>query len=311
METLSLAVDLGGTKVEAALVADDGTIVAQSRHRAPTGPSAGADIVDAAVREVVEAALAAAASGASIAAVGIGSAGPIDRHAGTVSPLNLPLDGFPLVDSVRAALRDDVPVRLALDGTCIALAEARFGAAKDTADSVSMVVSTGVGGGIILDGRSVQGGSGNAGHVGQLRLSSRAPRGGARDGTLEEIASGPASVAWARDQGWAGTSGEDLARDAAAGHPVARAAIERSAEAVGQAVAGMLALLDIPRFVIGGGFSFVAPDYVALVEAAAHAAAVLPRGHEVRVLRAGLGGDAPLIGAACLAQDARAAGPRD
>ncbi|QKJ20389.1 ROK family protein [Microbacterium hominis] len=302
METLTLAVDLGGTKVEAALVTEDGAIVPGSRHRAPTGPAAGAAEVDAAVREVVVRAKTSADR--PIAAAGIGSAGPIDRDAGTVSPLNLPLDRFPLVASVRAAIVDDVPAHLALDGTCIALAEARFGAARGIADSMSMVVSTGVGGGIILGGRPVPGATGNAGHIGQLRLSPNAPRHGAREGTVEELASGPASVAWAREHGWIGDSGEDLAHDAAAGDPTARAAIERSAEAVGQAVAGVSALLDIRLFVIGGGFSFAAPDYVELVEAAARAAAVLPGGRHVRAVRAGLGNEAPLVGAACLAQAA-------
>ena len=225
----------------------------------------------------------------------------MDRHAGTISPLNLPVEDFPLAWVVADVVGDDVPVVLALDGTCIALAEARYGAARDVDSSVSMVVSTGVGGGIVLGGAVVPGDSGNAGHVGQLRLAATRPVDDPREDTVEEIASGPGSVRWARAQGWRGDTGEELSRAAAAGDEIARAAIVRSATAVGQGIASMGALLDVRRYVIGGGFSFVSSDYVELVQQAARAAAVLPASHATEVVRAELGGDAPLVGAACLA----------
>ncbi|MDZ8171668.1 ROK family protein [Microbacterium xanthum] len=300
----TLAVDLGGTKVEAALVRG-GTVLAGTRHRTPTGRAADAAALTAAVEDVVRRTLASRPAAARIDGAGIGSAGPVDRHAGTISPLNLPVADFPLAavvsETLREVVREDVPVTLALDGTCIALAEARHGAARDVASSVSMVVSTGVGGGIVLNGDVVPGDSGNAGHVGQLRLSATAPVDSAREDTVEEIASGPASVRWAQAQGWTGETGEDLSRDAAAGDGLARAAIVRSATAVGQGIASMGALLDVRRYVIGGGFSFVSDDYVQLVQDAARAAAVLPASHVTEVVRAELGGDAPLVGAACLA----------
>ena len=118
-----------------------------------------------------------------------------------------------------------MPVRLALDGTCIALAEHWRGAAAGSRNALAMVVSTGVGGGLIVDGAPVRGFSGNAGHIGQLRLRARAEGAAVTDGTLESIASGPHTVAWARAQGWSGETGEQLAHAYAAADPVAVAAV--------------------------------------------------------------------------------------
>jgi glucokinase len=294
-----LAVDLGGTKVEAALVAADGTIVAGTRHRAPTGAEATAESLAGAVTHVVRAAAGSLPEGDRIRSMGIGSAGPVDVPAGTVSPLNLRAAAFPLVDVATRALAVDVPVRLGLDGLCIALAEARYGAARDARSSLSFVVSTGVGGGIVWNGLPLEGERGNAGHIGQLRVTDDTTD-GPRSGTLEELAAGPGSVRWARARGWSGSTGEELARDAASGDTTARAAIVRSATAVGHALAGVSALLDIDRFVIGGGFSHAAADYVDLVQSTARGLAILPATRVIDVRRAALGADAPLVGAACL-----------
>jgi len=289
-----LAVDFGGTKVEAALVRD-GSLVPGSRHRRPTGPVATADELDAAVAKVVRAAL----GGTAVAAVGIGSAGPVDVERGLVSPLNVPAwRGHPLRDRV-AALVPGVRVDLAIDGLAITLAEARSGAGRGSANVLGMVVSTGVGGGLVLDGRGVTGASGNAGHIGHIQVAGfddACPCG--RAGCLEAIASGPSTVRWARLQGFAGATGEELARAAASGDVVARAAIERSARAVGLAIASASALADLDVVAIGGGFSRSAPDYLDLVRAAADEG--FPFVRATRILPAALGDEAPLLGAAAL-----------
>lgn len=294
-----LAVDLGGTKVEAALIAADGTVVDGSRHRAPTGSGASADSLTDAVSRVVRRAAGSLPGGDRIRGMGIGSAGPVDVPGGTVSPLNLHVDRFPIVAVATRALALDVPVRLGLDGLCIALAEARYGAARDARSSVSFVVSTGVGGGIVWNGLPLEGERGNAGHIGQLRVTMDTDD-GPRAGTLEDLAAGPGSVRWARTRGWSGSSGEDLARDAADGDVTARAAIVRSATAVGHALAGVSALLDIDRFVIGGGFSYASADYTEIVQSTSRQLAILPATRVIDVRRAALGVDAPLVGAACL-----------
>ena len=291
----ALAVDVGGTKMEAALVADTGVLVPGSRSRQATGRSATTASLDAAVDAIVRHALAALPDGAELVGAGIGSAGPIDRTAGQILPVNMPqARGYGLADAVRiaasSALGREVPTVFGHDGGALALAESWLGATRDAHASLSIVVSTGVGGGFVVNGAYIAGATGNAGHLGQVR----------REGglTLEEIASGPASAAWAQTQGWAGATGEDLARDAAAGDATARAAIERSAKAVGEALADAATLVDLDTVAIGGGFSRVSDDYIDLVQAALTASAAHEYSRRTRVVRSGLGDEGPLIGAA-------------
>lgn len=298
--TLALAVDLGGTKVDAALVDADGTVVAGSAHRAPTGRDAAREDIAQAIQRVAAQALDHVAADDRLIGAGIGSAGPVDLAQGTIAPLNLPaIAGLPIVELVQRVC-PGVPVHLALDGACIALAEHWTGAAADTRNALAMVVSTGVGGGLIVDGARVAGFSGNAGHIGQLRLRERAPGAPATDGTLESRASGPSTVAWARARGWTGTTGEDLAGAYAAADPVALAAVRRSAGAVGEAIASVATLLDLEVAVVAGGFAGVSADYLDLVRAAVLDSAVFDYARRVRVAASGLDGDGPLIGAAAL-----------
>ncbi|MDP3208711.1 MAG: ROK family protein, partial [Rhodoglobus sp.] len=230
--TYALAVDLGGTKVEAALVDDTGDLIDASRFRAPTGRTSTADRLAESVKTVVHQSLAALPPAARLTGVGIGSAGPINVEQGWVSPLNLPAwRDFPLRDLVASEV-PDVAVSLRMDGECITLAEHWRGAAQGESNVMGMVVSTGVGGGLILGGRAIAGPTGNAGHIGHVEV------GGFDDlcdcggtGCLEAVASGPKTTAWARRQGWTGESGEDLAVSYAAGDPIAIAAVTRSGRA--------------------------------------------------------------------------------
>lgn len=297
--TLALALDLGGTKVEAGLVADDGTIIPGSRTRVATGAAAASDgtVLERALGEVI-ARCRALPEWSDVTACGIGSAGPIDIAAGTIAPINLPaVHGMPIVDIVsRESGLEQVTLRL--DGTCIALAEAWLGAARDVDNAIVFVVSTGVGGGIISDGRLIAGNTGNAGHIGQVIVADIT--GDPATATVEQLASGPHIVRWAQSQGWGGATGEELAADYRNGDERAVAAVARSAHAVGVGIAGAATLLDLELAVVGGGFSFVADDYAARIQAAARAASVNAYAAELRVVRAGLGGDAPLIGAGAL-----------
>ncbi len=298
MSGVVLAVDLGGTKLEAALVDTEGDIFAGTRNRVPTGPESTPERLTAAVRTVVAGALAALPAGASLVGAGIGSAGPLRRQDGTIFPVNMPAArGFALCDAVTSALGASglgaVPVHLGHDGECLALAEARWGAARDARASLSIVVSTGIGGGFVIDGRPLHGASGNAGHIGQTLARGHGA-------TLEQVASGPATVAWARAQGWRGEDGPALGISAAAGDEIARAAIERSAVAVGGALADAATLVDLDVVVIGGGFSQVSDDYVPRVARALAEAAVLGYARRTRVVPAALGGEGPLVGAAAL-----------
>ena len=295
-ESVALAVDFGGTKVEAALVDAGGSIEPGSRHRAPTGHAAASRQLEASVASVVERALDGLGDRA-LAGVGIGSAGPVSLARGTVSPLNVPAwREYPL-RALLERLVPGAPVALRIDGEAIALAEHWVGAARGARDVLGMVVSTGVGGGLMLGGRTVAGADGNAGHIGHVAVGGadvRCACGGL--GCVEAVASGPNTVEWARDQGWRGSTGEALGRAARAGDPIAIRAVRRSAHAIGRALASTAALTGIELVVVGGGFSRVAPDYIDLVREplAEHRWSFV---RDLRVVPAALGDEAPLIGA--------------
>lgn len=316
VETFVLAVDCGGTKVEAALVDPSGVVLGASRIRRPTGSTRSATELAAQVRSVVIGSLQELPRGASIAGIGVGSAGPIDLGLGLVSPVNLPAwRGFALrslVESAAVEAGHPVSAVLRLDGLCIALAEHWVGAAVGHDTVLGMIVSTGIGGGIIVSGRPATGASGNAGHIGQIEVAGFTGPGtglddgsGSADGTapgltLEQIASGPSTVAWARAQGWDGSTGEDLAVAYRLGDLVAVRSVERSAEAIGRALASVSTLLDLDLVVIGGGFSRVTPDLFPLIRRSVERHAPFDYARRLEVLPTGLDTDGPLIGAAAL-----------
>ena len=297
----ALAIDIGGTKVEAALVDHNGVILASSRFRAPTGRTSSSDQLAESVRSVAQQSAATLPDGAQLLGVGIGSAGPISVSRGEVSPLNLPAwRDF----GVRAIVEAEFPgltVALRGDGNCIALAEHWIGAARGVKYFMGMVVSTGVGGGLILDDRLIDGPTGNGGHFGHIEVGGHdTVCGCGGTGCVEAVASGPKTVEWAQAQGWTGTTGEELAADYAAGNEVAVSAVRRSARAVGHGIASATALVDLELVAIGGGFSHVASDYIDIVSEAIAERAAFPFITKVRVVAAALASDGPLIGAAAL-----------
>ena len=303
---LALAIDLGGTKVEAALVDPRGAILPGTRFRQPTGPTRSSVELAASVDAAVTAALATRPADAELIGVGIGSAGPIAVKEGAVSPLNLAAwRRYPLRDQVRALLAlagaADVPITLRMDGLCITLAEHWIGAAQGVDNVMGMVVSTGVGGGLILGGQTVAGPSGNAGHIGHIEVAGfddPCPCGGR--GCLEAIASGPHTVAWARTQGFPGSTGEELGAAYAAGDEVAIRAVRRSGTAIGRAIASATALLDLEVVAIGGGFSHVTPDLFGFIAEPIAERTQFDYIRDVRVVPSALSGDGPLVGAAAL-----------
>lgn len=297
----ALAVDLGGTKIEAALVSDAGEVLTGSRFRAPTGRDASSDDLTANASTVVTQAMARLPDDGEFVGTGIGSAGPITVALGLVSPLNLPAwRDFPLRDHV-ASLVGSAPVSLRMDGECITLAEHWVGGAQGARNVMGMVVSTGIGGGLILDGRAVAGPTGNAGHIGHIEVGGfDEPCLCGGTGCVEAVASGPNTTAWARAQGWTGETGEDLAASYAGGDPIAVAAVARSGRAIGQAIASATALLDLDLVAIGGGFSHVTPDLFDYVREAIARRAAFRFVAKVAVVPSALGADGPLIGAAAL-----------
>ncbi|QCQ92603.1 ROK family protein [Rhodococcus sp. SGAir0479] len=290
----ALALDVGGTKIAAAPVGPDGR--PQDPTTVPTPESGVWDACAALLREV--------AGDGPVTAVGIASAGPVDTVAGTAAPVNVPewRTGFPIVDAARA-LFPAATVRLALDGAAAALAEHRRGAGRGADDLLGVVVSTGVGGGLIHGGRIMGGRTGNAGHIGHVFVGGDGRCGCGAVGCLETVASGPATLRWARAEGWTGATGADLAVDAALGEPVAVAALQRAGTALGRAFASAAALLDVDLVVVGGGFAQAGPPLWEPMTAAAREHARLAYLRELRLTPAELGVLGTLTGAGLLATD--------
>jgi glucokinase len=304
MATLTLCLDIGGTKIAAGLTDPGGTLV----HTAirPTPTAGAAEEVWAAVAAIIADTLRVA--GGAVAAVGIASAGPIDLHGGRVSPINIrSWRGFPLRDRVAAMIpgAPGVPVRLGGDGVCMALGEHWLGAGRGARFMLGMVVSTGVGGGLVLDGVPYTGRTGNAGHVGHVvaEQDGRACACGGR-GCVETVASGPWMVHWARENGWVappGAGARDLAASAAAGEPVAVRAFRRGTTALAAMIASVGAVCDLDLVVIGGGVAKSGGLLFDPLRAALADYAGLEFLAGLRVVPAELGGEAGLIGAARLA----------
>jgi glucokinase len=297
MAELTLALDIGGTKIAAGLVDPDGRLVHAAKKPTAEGD---AERVWAVAEELITEAMA----GGPVRGVGIASAGPIDLPTGTVSPINLTeWQSFPIVDRVASAV-PGVPVRLGGDGLCMTLGERWRGAGRGADFLLGMVVSTGVGGGLVLDGAPYDGRTGNAGHVGHVVVD---PDGepcscGGR-GCVETIAGGPRMAQWARDHGWeapAGADAKELADAANAGDAVALKAFRRGATAVAAMIASVAAVCDLDLVVIGGGVAKSgALLFDPLREAlASYAGLNFLRG--LRVAPAELGGEAGLVGAAAL-----------
>jgi len=295
-----LALDIGGTKLAAALVDQEGRITGYQRTETP--PDLDGEAIWRVLEALAEKVL--ADQPTELIGVGCGCGGPMTWPAAEVSPLNIPgWRGFPL----RARLQErhpGLPVRVHNDAICMALGEHWRGAGRGTANMLGMVVSTGVGGGLVLGGRLIDGASGNGGHIGHVVVDPDGPpcKCGGR-GCLEAIARGPGLVEWAQAEGWrpeTTVSGVDLADDARRGHPVALAAMRRAGHALGVAIASTVNLLDLEVVSIGGGLSQAGPLLFDPLHEAFDRHARMAYARQVRIVPAALGQTAGLVGAAAL-----------
>lgn len=262
-----------------------------------------------AVDEVI-AELRAAPQWPAAVAVGIGSAGPVDASVGTVSPVNVPgWRDYPLVAGVTEAA-GGLPVVLTGDGVAIAAAEHWLGAARGHDNAVCMVVSTGVGGGLVLGGRVYPGPTGNAGHIGHISVDldgDPCPCGSR--GCVERIASGPNIARRALESGWsppayAEPTAAAVADSARAGDPVALASFDRAAQALAAGIAATANLVELGIVVIGGGVAGAGPLLFDPLRAHLARYATLSFTSGMKVVPALLGTDAGLVGAAAAAAQA-------
>jgi glucokinase len=302
----ALAIDLGGTQLRTALVGRDRTVL--RRHAMPTPAKAGAEAVVAAIagaaREVMSGLRA-----SEILGIGLSSPGPIDAESGIALavPTIVGFTNFPLRDAVEEALHHNV--FLENDGITAAFGEWKQGAGQGLRSMVYVTVSTGIGGGVVADGRLLHGHKGLAGHVGHLSID----RDGLRcacgnTGCWEAYAAGPAFAARARSEASLARQSllyerasvlepADVFSAAAQGDRLALSLVKEEARLLGVGITTLLHLFSPERVIIGGGlsnaFEQLHPGISAYVRTNA-----MPAFRDVEIVKAGLGGDSGLVGAA-------------
>lgn len=274
---VALAVDVGGTKLAAGLVTEDGDVVASAS--APTPGRGPADALVDALLAVIDS----VGGDGEVVVCGVGCGGPM--HDGLVSPLNIPAwRDFPLGRRLLEAT--GLPTFVDNDAKALALGEGWRGAAAGCDNFIAMVVSTGVGGGIVLDGRLLDGAAGNAGHIGHVVVEpdGRVCACGGR-GCLEAEASGTAIAA-------------------ITGRPAAEAPaeiVERSGTLVGRGIASVANLLDLRLAVVAGSVALgFGPPFFAAAQREVDARARLAFSTGTTVIPAGLGERGPIVGAAAV-----------
>src|SRR5207244_1796400 len=248
--------------------------------------------------------------------VGVGCGGPMRYPEGAVSPLNIPAwRDFPLRE--RLARRFGTPCIVDNDAKALALGERWRGAGRGSNNMLGMVVSTGVGGGVILDGKLLHGHAGNAGHIGHIIVWPNGPLCGCgARGCVEGVASGSglarrlaeALASGAMTSLAPGSTAVDIAAAARQGDALASELFRTAGEGVGRGIASAAALLDLELVVIGGSIALHAWDLLGPpLEATLRATAQLDFTRGLRVVHAELGDPAGLFGAARLAHQSAGA----
>ena len=312
---LLLALDFGGTKHTAALVrAGERTWIERRQQRAPHDSNARTDI--AIVLDLARELLAEHPD--RLAAVGVSFGGPVDFQRGFVRlSHHVPgWENFPLRDRLQAEF--GAPVSVDNDANAGALGEWRFGAGQGRASLLYLTVSTGVGGGWIIDGRPYRGTDGMAGEIGHTVVNPDGPLCVCgRRGCVEVLACGPAIARRARERleaepqsgailrrliehDLAALTADRVSRAASEGDVLAEEALLAAARDLGTGIGSALSLMNPQRVVLGGGVTKSGEKYWAEVRRAARAN-TLPE-ISVEIVPAALGDDAPLWGAVALAE---------
>jgi glucokinase len=306
-----LAVDLGGTQIRAALVDPDLTV--HHRRAVPTRDEEGVDAVLARIGDIAIAVLEDATESGLPEPIGLGisSPGPLDPWRGVV--LMAPnLRGWvdvPVVE--RVAPRVGLPTFLERDTNVAVTAEWRYGAARETRNAIYITISTGIGGGVITDGRPLVGPDGTAGEVGHMTVELDGPRCGcggighvegiaagagiARDGA-RLLADGVAPELARLAAGGAEVDAELVARAADAGDEACGAILERAWVAIGAMCASLVNVFDPEVIVLGGSIAQHRPRIFEVARQELEKRAFPMLLDRVRIEPAAFGGDVSLIG---------------
>ena len=310
MKNYVIGVDLGGTKISTALSTFEGNIISQTV--VPTNASEGElpvlNRIISSINEVI--------NGANITineveAIGIGSPGPLDAKKGLIiTTPNLPFKNYNLVQPIKE--RFNVPVYLDNDANVAAIGEFMFGAGKGKENIVFFTVSTGVGGGAVLNGQAYRGNTSNALEIGHMTVAPDGPRCGCGNvGCLEAVASGTAIGK--RGQEAVQTNVETSLKkydkitsyevfvEAKNGDAVAKEIVDKAMNYLGIGVANAISIFDPEMVIIGGGVSKVGDILFDTVKSVVKARCFKAMSDSCEIVPAGLGTDAGVMGAVALA----------
>jgi glucokinase len=300
-ETVIGAVDIGGTKIAVGMVDESGRVL--SKMEAPTqaglGYSDGLGRIAGMLRETARSA------GVEISGIGIGATGPVHPFTGVFGDVDF-LPGWEWKNPVEDLMRIfDVRVAVENDGDAAALGEAGWGAGKNKSRLVYVTVGTGIGGGIILDGRLYRGVDAAHPEIGHHVIDPSGPlcSCGFR-GCWESLATGPAMVAWFRSKAAAGFSclqdltAKDICQLARQGNELAREAVEREAYYLGLGLANLLNLFTPDAIVLGGSVMKSADIFLDRIRKVIRQGCRFVPLERTELSMASLGEDANLIGGA-------------
>jgi glucokinase len=296
-----LGLDIGGTKLAAGVVDDSGRVHSflVTPSEATRGPEEMLPRLFELGRRAVE------ESDLAIEAVGIGCGGPLDAAKGLLlSPPHLP--GWR--DVPVTALAEQVfgrPATLENDATAAAAAEHRYGAGVGVRNMIYLTLSTGVGGGIVVDGRLYRGAVGNGGELGHVTVDwhGRECRGCGRRGCLEAYVSGTSIAERSREAGLPYATAEEVAAAARAGDAPAVAVWDETVEALACGLTSIVNLFEPELVVVGGGVAWAGEQLLGPARAWVLEHAMGPAGGAVRIVAAALGDQVGVVGAAAIVYD--------
>jgi glucokinase len=321
-----VGVDLGGTKILAAVFGPDGRDVGRAKKKSGARGREAGPVIDRIAECVREAAATAGVDVSNLAAIGIGAPGPVVHDTGVVAvAVNLGWKDVPLRDELERRLGR--PVVVDNDVRLAVLAEYVAGAGRGTTSLIGVWPGTGIGGGVIVDGKIVSGASNSAGEIGHMTIKAGGPlcACGAR-GHLEALASRSAIVRWlAREveggektvltelvgQDLSKTTSGDLAEALQQGDKLAGLAVERSAKYLSIGIASLANVLNPDVVVLGGGLvQALGAPFVEKISQRLEGRPLVAATGAVRIVQSALGDDAGIIGAAFVARRLAAGLPR-
>jgi glucokinase len=313
---VAVGVDVGGTKIAAGLVDGQGQILAQ--NRAPMIASGEAAKGLAAVSAAIRGLLSGAGAEILPVAIGVCAPGPLNPHTGVIiNPPNLPIwHNYPLAQEMRRIF--DLPVKIDNDANAAALAEAKWGAARGYRNIFYTCIGTGIGTGIVFDGRIYHGRTGAAGEGGHMGIDMHGPRCNCgKHGCIEALAAGPAIAQRARQKLAQGRksmmlemaggkieaiNSEIVGKARAAGDPVASEVMEETLDLLAYWLGNIVDFLEPDVIVIGGGVSTLLAPFLGEIRQRLRDICVNPSPEGIALELARYCEDAGIAGAAALCQ---------